>query len=684
MLLIFLTLPLGGLPVPAASAPVRVMPTGRTIVVNASGGGDYTHIQWAVDNASEGGTVYVEAGVYQENVVINKTLSLIGESRENPRMIGNGSGNILEIMAGWVNITGFNITNKHDVSGDIPDNMGLTGVAICINSNYCGSNTYNVRENNCRIEYNTCYGNHAGIHIKYSNKNIIANNFCTSNRYGILLDGDWNTVEHNYCSDNRYGISLPGSNENLIAANTCNSNSEDGIALDCSDSNTIINNVCNGNGDNGISIGQNDHWESEYNICTNNICDNNSEGIRLSGDSDHNQIRENKCSSNDNNGIVLYGREQHEWWYYNGDWVYYSPDETVVENNFCSDNDVGIHITLSGSNDILNNTCDSNTDSGISLIESLDNMISNNTCTDQITGNGIYLTLSNDNMLISNECIHNNVGIHIKDSCYCEFSLNRIESNLDHGIYNTGDYNVFENNTFRRNIRYGISMEYDSSTNSIYYNYLYFNNLGENQAFDHGINNNWYKEKFGNYWSDWTHPDSDNDGIVDEPYLIDSPVNSCDEYPLALRADPALAVTQDTSIVTIDDKTTVHFYVRDFHYDEGINNYTWEFYYRDKEIVLYGREPEFSFVEQGTYNVLLTIIDEAGNRDVHFVQVTIDPTRSDGNDDDITDDTKKDTHEVRMMLYFIIGVVVLIGLFICLAFAIAKTKRDQRKDNPDE
>ena len=35
-----------------------------TIIVNASGGGDYTQIQWAVDNASEGDTVYVEAGTY--------------------------------------------------------------------------------------------------------------------------------------------------------------------------------------------------------------------------------------------------------------------------------------------------------------------------------------------------------------------------------------------------------------------------------------------------------------------------------------------------------------------------------------------------------------------------------------------------------------------------------------------
>ncbi|MDP7420643.1 MAG: hypothetical protein QGH40_02135, partial [bacterium] len=35
----------------------------RTIIVNASGDGDCTHIQWAIDNASDGDTVNVEAGI---------------------------------------------------------------------------------------------------------------------------------------------------------------------------------------------------------------------------------------------------------------------------------------------------------------------------------------------------------------------------------------------------------------------------------------------------------------------------------------------------------------------------------------------------------------------------------------------------------------------------------------------
>jgi nitrous oxidase accessory protein len=46
-----------------------------TLTVNASGGADYTRIQDAVNAASNGDTITVAAGTYNENVVVNKSLS---------------------------------------------------------------------------------------------------------------------------------------------------------------------------------------------------------------------------------------------------------------------------------------------------------------------------------------------------------------------------------------------------------------------------------------------------------------------------------------------------------------------------------------------------------------------------------------------------------------------------------
>ena len=49
----------------------------KTYIVDISGGGDFTSIQEAIDNASSGDTIYVWEGEYFENIVVNKSISLI-------------------------------------------------------------------------------------------------------------------------------------------------------------------------------------------------------------------------------------------------------------------------------------------------------------------------------------------------------------------------------------------------------------------------------------------------------------------------------------------------------------------------------------------------------------------------------------------------------------------------------
>ena len=59
--------------------PVR----GITLYVGGSGPGNYTMIQNAIDDASAGETVFVYNGTYFENVIVNKTIDVIGEERNN-------------------------------------------------------------------------------------------------------------------------------------------------------------------------------------------------------------------------------------------------------------------------------------------------------------------------------------------------------------------------------------------------------------------------------------------------------------------------------------------------------------------------------------------------------------------------------------------------------------------------
>ena len=68
-------------------------------------------IQDGIDASTEGGTVYVYNGIYYENVIIEKTIKLLGENKSNTTIDSSGSGNVLSIFANHVNITGFTIKN---------------------------------------------------------------------------------------------------------------------------------------------------------------------------------------------------------------------------------------------------------------------------------------------------------------------------------------------------------------------------------------------------------------------------------------------------------------------------------------------------------------------------------------------------------------------------------------------
>lgn len=54
-----------------------------TITVDDDGGANYLGIQDAIDNSSAGDTILVKAGFYHGNIVIDKTINLIGENPNN-------------------------------------------------------------------------------------------------------------------------------------------------------------------------------------------------------------------------------------------------------------------------------------------------------------------------------------------------------------------------------------------------------------------------------------------------------------------------------------------------------------------------------------------------------------------------------------------------------------------------
>ena len=53
---------------------------------------DFLTIQEAISNAVEGDIIFVETGIYYEHVVVNKTVSILGEDVDTTIIDGNNTG----------------------------------------------------------------------------------------------------------------------------------------------------------------------------------------------------------------------------------------------------------------------------------------------------------------------------------------------------------------------------------------------------------------------------------------------------------------------------------------------------------------------------------------------------------------------------------------------------------------
>jgi len=204
------------------------------IYVGGSGLGNYSTIQNAIDNALDDDTIFVYNGTYYENVVVNKTINIVGENKENTIINGrNSSLNdsffiVFYISADQVNIGGFTITNS--------------------------ILEYNLLES-------TIFG--VGILVK-SNNTTIQGNIIKENTFGISLDNSYhNKITTNTITDNHIQINLLGSSENIIENNQITNqepntsmqlNEKVGIFLDIAYINTIVNNTISNISGTGIQL----------------------------------------------------------------------------------------------------------------------------------------------------------------------------------------------------------------------------------------------------------------------------------------------------------------------------------------------------------------------------------------------------------------------------------------------
>ena len=163
---------------------------------------DETHvktIQDGIAHASHGYTVFVHSGMYFEHVVIDKTISLIGEDKHSTIIDGGGEDDVVFIASGsdGVVVSGFTIQNSGSYTDEYREDAGV-----------------DIHASNCDISNNIII-NHPlyGIKLTLVNNNVIKENEISHSGYQDYLIGS---------------ISLFFSHDNNISQNVITNNNGDG------------------------------------------------------------------------------------------------------------------------------------------------------------------------------------------------------------------------------------------------------------------------------------------------------------------------------------------------------------------------------------------------------------------------------------------------------------------------
>ena len=427
----------------------------RTIIVDASGNGEYTTIQSAIDVASPGDIINVWSGTYNEKITLSiDDISIIGNGSSNTILDGMGDYyNVLIGKAKNFHIVGFtllnssvgfniqivengiiedifidnnrrgvmvsdsyNITFRNNIFQNIEVGIGMSdsssnlienNIFYALNETLNSTHSHlsyaisNSNSDNSTIRNNTIRNYIYGISCESNSNNIVGNHITENGLVSIYVRGERNHIWDNVVSNGSRGIWV-GLGYNLIEFNNISSISEFGITIARANNKVIGNNINANCQEQIFLINSKSTWLSE-NTLTGGI---HIESDRIDGWNTHTIDDSNLVNGkpiyylkNQTSGTIPAGA---------GQIIIANCSDILIENQDMNNCYAGV-LVFSSNNLRIKNVAISNSTYGIHLIDSDNNVISDNMLIENAYG--IYLSDSNNNSINRNVFLNNNETI---------------------------------------------------------------------------------------------------------------------------------------------------------------------------------------------------------------------------------------------------------------------------------
>jgi nitrous oxidase accessory protein len=193
-------------------------------------GSDFPLITPAIAAAAAGDTIRVRAGVYREDLTIDKRLAIVGDNQ--PVLFGTGVGTVVTLVAAGCELSGFVIEG----SGTGQTNAMDAGVHVRSNRNRIVNNTLRrvfygivvtdathneIADNDIRGFHDLPFGRRGdGIYLYRAPENFVARNDVSGERDGIYFQyAPRGRAVDNVVSNSRYGLHDMFSDDTVIARN---------------------------------------------------------------------------------------------------------------------------------------------------------------------------------------------------------------------------------------------------------------------------------------------------------------------------------------------------------------------------------------------------------------------------------------------------------------------------------